>query len=165
MRHGVQVPPIMSMARWGTRCALRYLKDSPLINITKEYRDGGQAIRVGASGEETLAIKKFGQATLKQLEELTVQVAKQDEELARLGEQHAILESSTLPKFVVSDEYQKWHIALNYVDVPKLLMKTRCGWKYGRSVYERRANAPEEWKKDQRRTRCFDLPDNPDDAN
>ena len=91
-----------------------------------------------------------------------MQVAKQDEELARLGEQHAILESSTLPKFVVSDEYQKWHIALNYVDVPKLLMS---GWKYGRSVYERRANAPEKCKKDQRCTRCFDLPDNPDDAN
>ena len=94
MRHGVQVPPIISMARWETHCVLRYLKDSPLINITKAYRDGGQAIKVGASGEETLAIKKFGQQTLKQLEELTVQVAKQDEELARLGEQHAIFNAA-----------------------------------------------------------------------
>ena len=120
---------------------------------------------MGASGKETLAIKKFGQATMKQLEELTEQVVKQDEELARLGEQHGILESSTLPKFIVSDEYQKWRVALCYVDVPKQLMKTRCGWKYGRSVFDRRANAPEKWKKDQRRTRCFDLPDTADDAN
>ena len=115
MRHGVQVPPIMSMAGWVTHRVSRcLLKDSPIVNITKEHHAGGQAIQVGAIGEETKAVNKFGQATLKQLEELRLQVEKQDKELAKLGEQHAILDSSTLPRFEVSDEYQKWHVALRY---------------------------------------------------
>ena len=94
----------------------------------------GRVIKVGASGEETMAIKKFGQATLKQLGDSRLQVEKQDMELAQLGEQHASLESSTLPRCVLSGEYQKWHVALSYVDVSTRLMKTRRGWKYGRSL-------------------------------
>ena len=68
-----------------------------------------------------------------------------------------ILDSSALPKYVVSDKYRKWHVCLNYVDVPTKDMGTRCGWRYGSSIYERKAFTPETWKKDERCPRCFDL--------
>ena len=41
-RCGVQVPPIMCMDRWGSMAVFGYLKDAPLLNITKEYKAGGR---------------------------------------------------------------------------------------------------------------------------
>ena len=68
-----------------------------------------------------------------------------------------ILDDSAIPKYIVSDEYQKWHVCLYYVDVPTDCMKTRCGWRYGASIFIRKSFTPDVWMKDERRTRCFDL--------
>ena len=46
-----------------------------------------------------------------------------------------------------------------YVAVPSAEMSTHCGWRYGLSVYERRAFTPDTRKKEERCPRCFDLVD------
>ena len=40
IRAGVAAPPIMLLARWDSRCVLRYAKDAPLKNITADYKRG-----------------------------------------------------------------------------------------------------------------------------
>ena len=70
---------------------------------------------------------------------------------------YEIMESSALPKYIRSDKYQKWHVCLVSVDVTVGNMKTRCGWRYGASIFERRAFTPTKWKPDERCPRCFDL--------
>ena len=105
----------------------------------------------------TLALKKCGTKVIQQLNAVKAEAARHDEELAALGKRLEILDSSTLPKYIVSDKYRKWHVCLNYVDVPIKDMETRCGWRYGSSIYDRKSFIPETWKKDERCPRCFHL--------
>ena len=85
------------------------------------------------------------------------EAARYDEELAALGKRLEILDATAVPKYIVSDKYQKWHVCLAYTDLPIKDMKTRCGWRYGMSIYMRKSFTPVTWKKDERCPRCFDL--------
>ena len=67
-RRGVQVPPIMCMARWGSMAVIGYLKDVPLLKITKEYKIGGHLKGLKDAVNKTEDVKKFGDKTFKQLE-------------------------------------------------------------------------------------------------
>ena len=109
------------------------------------------------SAVDTSALKLFGNKVIQQLNTLRAEALRHEEELTMLGKKHDILESSTLPKYIISDRYQKWHVRLVYVDVAIGNMKTRCGWRCGASIFERRAFAPIKWKPDERCPRCFDL--------
>ena len=154
-RCGVQVPPIMCMARWDSMAVIGYLKDVPLLNITKEYKAGGRVKGLQYVTDRTKALQRFSDRTMKQLEELRRTVTKQEEELEEMQTHLKIVEAAATPRYVVSDKYQKWHVTLAYVDVPAKLMKTYCGWAYGRSVYERRSEVPLGLPKSEKCPRCF----------
>ena len=105
----------------------------------------------------TVALKKFGKEVIQGLNVMKADSSRHEEELLALGKRLEILDYRAVPKYIVSDEYQKWHVCLYYVDVPVDSMKTRCGWRYGASIFVRKSFAPVTWKKDERCTRCFDL--------
>ena len=86
--------------------------------------------------------KLIGGKVMKQLETLEKTVKDQEVELEALTGRLNITEDVAAPRFVVSDKYKKFHLALKYVDVTKSDWKTHCGWAYGYSVFERRSKIP-----------------------
>ena len=68
-----------------------------------------------------------------------------------------VVESAVHPIYVVSDKYQKWHISSPYADVQKKFWKCRCGWKYGRSIFDRMSSLPDNLDVTDKRKDCFDI--------
>ena len=69
----------------------------------------------------------------------------------------ASMDEVTSPKFVVSDKYKKWHICTQYHEVPLSDWRVLCGWRYGKSVFERRGRIPDDLPDVQKCGTCFDL--------
>ena len=79
-----------------------------------EHHEGVQGRRVKGLqdvAEKTKALKKFSDKTFNQLENLRITVNKQEEVLEQLQTQLAIVEAAAMPKFIISDSHQKWHVA------------------------------------------------------
>ena len=155
------MPPLMCMARWDSLCVLTYLKNAPLDLITSQYIAGSAAPSGQASsskGVDTVALKKFGNKVIQDLNAMKAEAARHDEELTTLGKRLEILDAMAVPKYIVSDKYQKWHVCLVYTGLPIKEMKTRCGWRYGMSIFVRKSFTPDRpWLKYERCPRCFDL--------
>ena len=161
IRAGVAVPPIMLLARWDSNCVLRYAKDAPLKNITADYKRGVRKERMKALTDEAEGLKKFSIKAMEQLKILEVEVAKHDQDLEDMNAKLAIFDSKLTPKYVISDKYQKWHICQKWQDVPSKEWRTLCGWRYAKSVFERRTELADNLKDTECCTTCFDL-DAPD---
>ena len=155
-RHGVQYPTISCLARWDSHAILGYLKDAPLANATSEYKTLGQVSKLIAVHDGKANGKKlFGGKVMKQLEALEEKVKEQEADLEALTGRLKITEDAAVPRFVVSDKYQKYHLALSYVDVSKSEWKTHCGWAYGYSVFERRSKIPDDLMDKHKCPNCF----------
>ena len=73
------------------------------------------------------------------MDSLKDDMSKQDAEIANVREKLGILSDLTTPKYIVSNKYGKWHISLQYHDLPAAEWRVRCGWRYGKSIVERRS--------------------------
>ena len=138
IRAGVAVPPIMFLARWDSHCVLRYAKDAPLKNITAEYKRGLRQEKLKELGGTThTVVKNMSDAVTKILKQMEEEVVKHDDELEAMHKKLAILDSKVSPKYIISDQYKTWHITQKWQDVPAAGWRALCGWRYGKSVFER----------------------------
>ena len=99
--------------------------------------------------------KLFGGKVMKQLETLEKSVKEQGMDLEALTGRLNITEDDAVPRFVVSDKYQKYHLALKYVDVSKSEWKTHCGWAYAYSVFEKGSKIPDDLSDKHKCPNCF----------
>ena len=160
-RHGVSVPAIMAMARWDSHCVLRYLKDAVLHDITQVYKQGSLALT--DAGAETKDKKKTNVQTprilnskvLKQLDDMAKEVERQEQELADLSHKLEIVDTKVSPPYIISAKYKKWHICLYWHDSAAEEWKTKCGWRYAASKYERRGVLPTSLAAEHRCGTCF----------
>ena len=74
----------------------------------------------------------------------------------KLNQKLKIVDSVLTPKYIISEKYKKWHICQQYRDLPAKEWKAVCGWKYGRSVFERRTTLSENLTNEEFCTTCFD---------
>ena len=137
-RRGVQVASIMAMARWDSHVVLRYLKGASLTTITAEYKRGARGFRAQAEDDQNHELNVISIKAMKQIEDLKRDMLSQDARLEDLKTKLALLDDLTTPKYIVSEKYKKWHVCLQFHDLPVAEWRVRCGWRYGNSVFERR---------------------------
>ena len=158
-RHGVQFPTISCLARWDSHAILGYLKDAPLVNATEEFKNKGKIRKMiadhSAPDGNKAGKKIFGDKVFKQLADMRKTVDEHEQDLDRLAQRMKLAEDCAVPRFVLSDKYQKYHVALTYMDVPPTEWKTWCGWSYGGSVFQRRTKVPEDIDPKRKCPRCF----------
>ena len=142
---------------------LRYLKDSVLVDITRDYKRGNLEVKRKDQIEEASKIKQLSTKVLKKLDMMTTEIEKHDRDLNEMAEKCAILDATVTPKYVLSDKYKKFHIALAWQDTPVKEWKCRCGWKYGHSTYQRRSKVPDDTKASEKCGTCFDESDDEDE--
>ena len=82
-------------------------------------------------------------------------MAKHDDALDALNDKLKILDATITPKYIVSEKYHKWHIVQRWHDIPKADWKSYCGWRYGKSVFDRRSKLPENLPVDEYCATCF----------
>ena len=92
---------------------------------------------------------------------METEVAKHDDDLEAMNKKLATLDSTVSPKCLIRDKYKKWHSTQEWQDVPAAGWRALRGWKYGKSVFERRSKLAEVMKGDDYCTTCFDV-DSPD---
>ena len=76
------------------------------------------------------------------------------------------MDTKVTPKYIVSSKHQKFHICLNWQDAKASEWRTKCGWKYGASKFERRSTLPKHLPTKEKclgRGACFDYDDDEDD--
>ena len=108
------------MARWDSICVLTYLKNAPLEHITTQYivvPSSYSGHPSPGSNINTLALNKFSNKVIQQLNSLRADAIKHEEERKALGAKHATLEPSALPKYIISDISQMACVCLVYLDV------------------------------------------------
>ena len=91
------------------------------------------------------------------MNELRKEVANHDQELQDLNIKLAIMDEITSPKFAIRGKYKKRHIRYQYHEVPRAEWRVLCGWRYGKSVFERRGKIPDDLPDLQKCGTCFDL--------
>ena len=164
-RAAVQLMLIMILARWDSHVILRYVRDAPLSGLTDEYKKGkSTSISSSSSHSAPPAIEddrksgnKFAVKAMNQLKEMAEEVKKVQAELDDAKKHIEVVESAVHPIYVVSDKYQKWHITFPYADVQKKSWKCRCGWKYGKSVFDRMVNLPDDLSVTDKCKDCFEI--------
>ena len=88
-RHGVQVATILLLARWAGATIMWYLKDAPLLGVTKEYMKGKRTAKATMPTDEqptkdATQAKKFTDKCLKQLGALEAEVREHEDKLRKL---------------------------------------------------------------------------------
>ena len=91
-----------------------------------------------------------------QIAAMEVEVAAHDDELDKLNKRLKIVDDVLTPKYIISETYHKWHICQQCRDLPVKEWEAVCGWKYGRSVYERRTALAENMSNEDYCSTCFD---------
>ena len=91
------------------------------------------------------------------------EVEKHDDDLEELNKKWKILDGKVTPRYIVSEKYQKWHICQQWQERPSKEWKTACGWRYGKSVFERKSIIPGDLKDEEYCTTCFDRDANDSD--
>ena len=168
-RRGVGVPAIMAMARWDSMCVLRYLKDTVLHDITEVYKKGSESVaKASGATDKTMAksTEKYPRKLLSLVDKLTEEGAQREQEIQELAKKLEIIDGKVTPKYIVSAKHQKYHISLSWHDVSPSEWRTKCGWKYGASKFERRGTLPKQLGNKEKclgRGACFDYDDDEDE--
>ena len=126
---------------------LRYAKDAHLLTVTGEFRRGLMRKKIDADIEEKLLSNKFSDATLDRLKELEQEAVKHHNMLLDLNRKVQEMEDVGMPRYIVSDKYQKWHAVAPWKDVEPRDWLAKCGWKYGARAstkFVRRSKLPDE---------------------
>ena len=140
---GVPIPTIQLLARWSSDVVLRYVADTPLTQLTAEYRRAsGQEARppTSAPGHQDLVAR---------IASLQAQLDEHILETRRLEEQaraaRAAAAGARSPGFVrLATKLSKCHVVgTEFLDVVPLCdWRTRCGWSFGGSKHELCARPP-----------------------
>ena len=131
LRRGVSIPSTMSLARWDSMAILRYAKYAHLMTTTGEFRRGLVRKKIDTEVEEKLLSNRFSDATLDRPKELELEATKNHNMLLDLNRKVQELEDVSVPRYIVSDKYQKWHTVAPWKDVERCDWLAKCGWKYG----------------------------------
>ena len=115
-RDGASVPAILCVARWNNQVAARHLRYSPLEHITPEYVTGKAAS--SSAQEVAKGVNGFGNQTMKPLAVLNAKAETHHADILELIANLTVDDSVTDPRYIVSDKYMKWHIALPMVKLP-----------------------------------------------
>ena len=92
---------------------------------------------------------------LKQLDDMAKEVERQERDLAELSHKLEIVDAKISPPYIISFKYNKWQICLYWHDSPIEEWKTKCGWRYAASKYERRGVLPSTLLAEHRCGTCF----------
>ena len=92
---------------------------------------------------------------LKQLDTMAKDVERQERELLELNRKLEIIDVKVSPPYIISFKYKKWHMCLYWRDSPIEDWKTKCGWRYSGSKYERRGALPTSLTAEHRCGTCF----------
>ena len=147
----------MVLARWDSHCVLRYAKEAPLKTLTEDYKKGVRVQRARAIEDKAAtSTAKLSKKVMDQIAAIEVEVAAHDDELDKLKQRLKIVDEVLTPKYIISEKYQKWQICLQFRNLPVKEWKAVCGWKYGRSVFERRTVLAENMNDKDFCSTCFD---------
>ena len=108
----------------------------------------------------------FTKKLLNTVDKLTEEAAERDKEIQQLAAKLEIVDGKASPKYLVSAKYQKFHVCLAWQDCQPSEWRTKCGWKYGASKFQRRSALPSNLTNKEKclgRGACFDYEDEDDE--
>ena len=111
--------------------------------MTEEYKRGVREVKARAIEDQTAVnTKTMITKILNQLAAMEKEVSEQHEDLTKTNARLRVMDGLVTPKYIISDKYKKWHVCQQWQDRAAKEWKTECGWRYGRSSFERRSVIP-----------------------
>ena len=162
-RNGVAPQVIMRLAHWGSNTIWRYLRDTPLTNLTKDYVRGRSHQKHSDVLHDAAKVKQLSTAAFDRMKAIEKRIQAQESQLAelvrRLDDEP---EQDSALGFVISDKYNKWHRTLPWQPDDRSSWRTPCGWSYGASIFDRAFELPGDLDRAHMCPRCFPVRALPD---
>jgi len=156
-RRRIDIRIIMLLARWESEIVMRYVRDTPLEGLTQVFL----GVEPPASSSDGPVVHGGNNdVVLEQLNELAdkheAEVAKLKAALDRLVGKYSEIESTAVPRFVVSKGGLGFvhRAAPGFQFEPPALWRTWCAWSYSNCSYVRMATV-DHLPMERKCTRCF----------